>query len=104
MGALLLYWAGAPRPTERKDCVEPYPDLASMSDADLKAMIDKLTEEEQEVSYRRRLLHGRIDMLRTELVARLQKSEGRSVLEDVDVDRLANILAGKAAPQVEEGA
>ena len=74
-----------------------------MSDADLKAMIDRLTEEEQEVSYRRRLLHGRIDMLRTELVARLQKSEGRSVLEEVDVDRLANILAGKAAPQVEEG-
>ena len=84
--------------------MEPYPDLASMSDADLKAMIDKLTEEEQEVSYRRRLLHGRIDMLRTELVARLQKSEGRSVLEEVDVDRLASILAGKAAPPVEEGA
>ena len=75
-----------------------------MSDADLKAMIDKLTEEEQEVSYRRRLLHGRIDMLRTELVARLQKSEGRSVLEEVDVDRLANILAGKAAPPFEESA
>jgi hypothetical protein len=75
-----------------------------MSDADLKAMIDTLTEEEQEVSYRRRLLHGRIDMLRTELVARLQQSEGRSVLEEVDVDRLANILAGKAAPPVEEGA
>ena len=67
-----------------------------MSDADLKAMIDKLTEEEQEVSYRRRLLHGRIDMLRTELVARLQKSEGMSVLEEVDVDRLANILAAPA--------
>ena len=81
--------------------MEPYPDLASMSDADLKAMIDRLTEEEQEVSYRRRLLHGRIDMLRTELVARLQKSEGRSVLEEVDVDRLANILAGKAAPPEE---
>jgi hypothetical protein len=43
-------------------------------------------------------------MLRTELVARLQKSEGRSVLEEVDVDRLANILAGKAAPPVEESA
>lgn len=69
-----------------------------MSDADLKQLIDELTEEEQEISYRRRLLHGRIDMLRTELVARLQKSEGKSVLEDVDVDRLANILAGKAAP------
>jgi hypothetical protein len=84
--------------------VEPYPDLASMSDAELKALIDRLTEEEQEVSYRRRLLHGRIDMLRTELVARLQQSEGRSVLEEVDVDRLANILAGKAAPPAEEGA
>ena len=69
-----------------------------MSDSDLKQLIDDLTEEEQEISYRRRLLHGRIDMLRTELVARLQQSEGRSVLEEVDVDRLANILAGKAAP------
>src|SRR4029450_4802785 len=75
-----------------------------MSDADLKALIDRLTEEEQEVSYRRRVLHGRIAMLRTELVARPQKSEGRSGLEEVDVDRLANILAGKAAPPVEEGA
>ena len=72
-----------------------------MSDSDLKQLIDELTDEEQEISYRRRLLHGRIDMLRTELVARLQKSEGRSVLEDVDVDRLANILAGKAAPSPE---
>jgi hypothetical protein len=72
-----------------------------MSDSDLKQLIDDLTQEEQEISYRRRLLHGRIDMLRTELVARLQASEGRSVLEDVDVDRLANILAGKAAPPTE---
>jgi hypothetical protein len=72
-----------------------------MSDSELKELIDDLTEEEQEISYRRRLLHGRIDMLRTELVARLQKSEGKSVLEEVDVDRLANILAGKAAPPVD---
>ena len=72
-----------------------------MDDTDLKELIDKLTHEEQEISYRRRLLHGRIDMLRTELVARLQKSEGRSVLEEVDVDRLANILAGKASPPSE---
>jgi hypothetical protein len=78
--------------------VEPFPDLEAMSDSELKELIDELTEEEQEISYRRRLLHGRIDMLRTELVARLQKSEGKSVLEEVDVDRLANILAGKAAP------
>ena len=81
--------------------MEPFPDLAAMDDSSLKELIDKLTHQEQEISYQRRLLHGRIDMLRTELVARLQKSEGRSVLEEVDVDRLANILAGKAAPPTE---
>ena len=104
MCALLLYLP-APPPSERKaDRVEPFPNLASISDADLKAEIDKLTEEEQEVSYRRRLLHGRIDMLRTELVARLQQSEGKSVLDQVDVEGLAKILAGKAAPPSEESA
>ena len=104
MSVLLLYLP-APPPSERKaDRVEPFPNLASMSDADLKAEIDKLTEEEQEVSYRRRLLHGRIDMLRTELVARLQQSEGKSVLDQVDVEGLAKILAGKAAPPSEESA
>ena len=98
MAAVLIYWHSLEPTTERRSHVEPFPDLAAMSDSDLKQLIDDLTEEEQEISYRRRLLHGRIDMLRTELVARLQQSEGRSVLEEVDVDRLANILAGKAAP------
>jgi hypothetical protein len=74
------------------------PDLATLSDADLKALIDELTREEQDVSYRRRILHGKIDILRAELVARLQKTQGRSVLEDVDVEALSEILAGKAAP------
>jgi hypothetical protein len=50
------------------------------------------------VSYRRRILHGKIDILRAELVARRQKSQGRSVLDEVDVDRLAEILAAKAPP------
>ena len=81
--------------------MEPFPDLGSLSDGDLKQLIDELTKEEREVSYRRRILHGKIDILRHELVARLQKSEGRSVLENVDVDSLTEILAGKAAPPVE---
>ena len=84
--------------------MEPLPDLASLSDTELKELIDELTEEEQEISYRRRLLHGKIDILRAELVARLQKSEGKSVLDHVDVDHLANILAGKASPPEEERA
>jgi len=78
--------------------VEAFPDLASLSDDDLKQLIDDLTKEEQEVSYRRRILHGKIDLLRAELQARLRETGGKSVLEQVDVDRLAAILAGKAAP------
>jgi hypothetical protein len=81
--------------------VEPFPDLASLSDADLKQLIDDLTKEEQEVSYRRRILHGRIDLLRAELQARLKQTGGKSVLEQVDVDRLAAILAPKASPPAE---
>jgi hypothetical protein len=81
--------------------VEPFPDLGTLSDDDLKRLIDELTHEEQEVSYRRRILHGRIDLLRAELQARLRETGGKSVLEDVDVDRLAAILAGKAAPPAE---
>jgi hypothetical protein len=82
--------------------VEPLPDLGTLSDADLKALIDEYTQEEQEVSYRRRILHGKIDILRAELVARLQKTEGRSVLAQVDVESLTEILAGKAAPPAAE--
>ena len=78
--------------------MEPLPDLATLSDDDLKKLIDDLTEEEHEVSYRRRLLHGKIDILRAELVARLQKTQGRSVLEAVDVESLTAILTGKAVP------
>ena len=76
------------------------PALAALSDAELKSLIDDLQQEEQEVSYRRRLLHGKIDILRAELVSRLQRQEGagEGPLGEVDVDKLAAILAGKAAP------
>ena len=79
--------------------MEPLPDLATLSDADLKQLIADLQEQERDVSYRRRLLHGKIDILRAELVARLKESGGKSVLEQVDVDRLTEILTGKAAPE-----
>jgi len=81
--------------------VEPLPDLATLTDSDLKGLIDEYTKEEQEVSYRRRILHGKIDILRAELVARLQKTQGRSVLDQVDVESLTEILAGKASPPSE---
>jgi hypothetical protein len=80
--------------------LEPLPDLGTLSDEDLKSLIDEYTREELEVSYRRRILHGKIDILRAELVARLQKTKGKSVLDQVDVESLTEILAGKAAPSI----
>ena len=79
--------------------MESLPDLATLSDDDLKTLIDELTEEENEVSYRRRLLQGRIDILRAERTARL-KGKGVS---DVDVEALTDILSSRSAPQTDEG-
>ena len=53
--------------------MDTFPTSASLSDQELKDLIQQLTEEEQEVSYRRRILHGKIDILRAELVNRLRK-------------------------------
>jgi RsiG-like len=77
---------------------ESFPDLGSLSDAELKELIQNLTEEEQKVSYTRRILHGKIDILRAELVNRLRKKreEGESVISGADVQQLSDILAGRA--------
>jgi hypothetical protein len=77
--------------------MEAFPDLASLSDSELKDLIARLEAEENEISYKRRLLHGKLDILRAELVARLQQ-KGEGELGQVDLDRLTDILAGKSAP------
>lgn len=76
---------------------ETFPDLGSLSDQELKDLIKQLTEEEMEVSYQRRILHGRIDILRAELVNRLRKKDetGELVISGVDVQQLTDILSGR---------
>jgi len=86
---------------------DTFPDLGSVSDSELKDLIDKLTEEENEISYKRRVLHGRIDILRAELVNRLRDKHDRgdSMFSGDDVSKLTEILAGKAqAPEDEPAA
>jgi hypothetical protein len=80
--------------------METFPDLGALSDQELKDLIQQLTEEEQEVSYRRRILHGRIDILRAELVNRLRKKHaaGESTISGADVQQLTDILSGKGIP------
>jgi hypothetical protein len=84
--------------------VEPLPDLKALSDQELRDLIRDLVREERDVSYRRRLLHGKIDILRAELVSRLQKQvgEGATPLSEVDVEKLTEILASKAPPPSDE--
>jgi hypothetical protein len=74
-----------------------FPDLGSLTDQELKDLIKQLTAEEQEISYKRRILHGRIDILRAELVNRLRKKHegGEDVISGADVQQLTDILAGR---------
>ena len=79
--------------------MDTFPDLGSLSDQELKELIQQLTEEEVDISYRRRILHGKIDILRAELVNRLRKKHdaGESALSGADVEQLTDILSGRVA-------
>jgi len=70
-------------------------DLQKKSDEELREILDMLCEEEERVSFRRRVLHGKIDILRAELVSRMKRRRegGGSVITGADVDRLSEILA-----------
>jgi hypothetical protein len=76
------------------------PDFTTISDDELKALIERFVREEEEVSYRRRLLHGKIDILRAELVDRVKRREtgSTSTLSEIDIDRLTDILAHRGPP------
>jgi hypothetical protein len=77
--------------------MDTFPDLGSLSDQELKDLIQQFTDEEQEVSYKRRILHGKIDILRAELVNRLRRKHesGDDVVSFADVEKLTDILSGR---------
>jgi hypothetical protein len=66
---------------------EKEPDLTSISEGELRARLKELSEEERVVSYRRRVLQGRIDLIRAELVRR-----GSVALSP---EELARVLMGR---------
>lgn len=74
--------------------MEDVPDLTALSNAELREHIDTLQTEEREVSYRRRMLHGHLDLARNELIRR-RKGQEPSELASVDLDELSRILAGR---------
>ena len=84
------------------DYDDTFPDIGSMGDDQLKELIDELADEEREVSYRRRVLHGKIDILRAEMVNRLKtkREAGDAAITGADVQQLTDILLGKVpAPE-----
>jgi RsiG-like len=83
--------------------VEALPDLSTLSDDELREMIHGLEKEEDNISFQRRVLHGRIDILRAELVARLREQVSAGEAKLADVERLSEILAARAAPPDGEG-
>jgi len=74
--------------------LEPFPDIASLSDDELRSLIRERTQEEADISFERRMLHGHIDLLREEVVSRLRAREGKPAgpLTADDVERLSEIL------------
>lgn len=81
--------------------MDALPDLGSLDDDQLKQLIDSYVQEESEVSYRRRILHGYIDILKSELLARKKAAysgEG-GALDNIDIDQLSRILSGKGLPE-----
>jgi hypothetical protein len=75
-------------------------EMSAMDDKGLKAMLENLSREEERVSYRRRIIHGKIDVLRAELVRRLKdkNNRGERLFTRSDIDRLSEILAGETEP------
>ncbi|MEA2346217.1 MAG: hypothetical protein QOG62_4 [Thermoleophilaceae bacterium] len=84
--------------------METLPDLATLADQQLKDLISELTDQERKVSYERRLLHGKIDILRAELVNRLRakREGGEALITGADVEQLSDILAGRSARKDED--
>jgi hypothetical protein len=73
--------------------------IQAYSDQELKALASGLAEEEQELSKRRRLLHGELDIVRAEMVRRLRDrgGSGEGLVKDGDVAVLTEILTGGGA-------
>ncbi|MDO8914724.1 MAG: hypothetical protein Q7W16_01415 [Coriobacteriia bacterium] len=80
---------------EDRDMGEALLNLEAKSNEELKGLLSALRAEEETISYSRRVLHGRIDILRAELVRRLKddREAGDDIISGADIDKLIEILA-----------
>lgn len=73
-------------------------DVTDLSQAELERVLESLVAEERAVSYKRRVLQGRIDLLRTELVRRDALTLSSDDLARVLMDSSATEEASESMP------
>jgi len=83
---------GGRRRIDRVLAADYLDDLESLDLDTVRALRQEALQEEAEASYVRRLLHGRMDIVRAELVRRAHGASGRVL------DKLAEILADEGLP------
>lgn len=66
---------------------EESPDLTSVSKEELGTMLTQLVQQERDISYQRRVLQGRIDLIRAELARRGEVSLSPEELARILMDR-----------------
>ncbi len=84
--------------------VETLPDLLPLSDDELSTLLAQLEGGEDAISRRRRVLHGRIDILRAERTGRLKAQVAAGSFEATPVTSLERPLytgTGDVAPEVD---
>lgn len=78
---------------------EELDDVTSLSEEGLRGLLESLSVQEREISYHRRVLQGRIDLIRSELVRRgkvvLSPEELARVLMDTSTGDAPDDLKGR---------
>ena len=85
--------------------MSPDPELTALSEEELRERLRAVRSEEADVSYERRLLHGKIDVLRSEVRQRMHHGAGEpgadsEALESL-LGRLTDVLVHKGPPPIE---
>jgi hypothetical protein len=80
--------------------------VPGLSDEALREQMRAAKQEEEQVSFERRMLHGRIDVVRAEIQARIERRDGHGLdrvhdLQDL-VTRLTTALTHEGPPPIDD--
>ena len=67
--------------------------LREKTDDEIKSVLEVFYKDEHKISYRRRILHGKIDILKAELISRLRENFKKNRFKEIDIDLLVKVLS-----------